>query len=194
MTLRLVEGPSGEPVTLAEAKTHLIIPATDTQHDAWINARLPAIRRQAEAATRRAYLPQRWRLSLDEFPVGDGCIELMPAPVRGVAAVEYVDTAGATVALVENTDYQVDLESEPARVRPAYGVCWPTPRCDTANAVQVTFIAGYDDANGVPPTSKAWILDRLATAFAFREQVTEDGKKLPPPDYEALDPDRVVLL
>lgn len=194
MSLRLIEGPDAEPVTLTDARAHLLLAAEDTQHDAWITARLPSIRRQAEAATRRAFMLQRWRLSLDAFPGGEGAILLMPSPVRAVVAVEYVDSAGDTVALDEDIDYQVDLHGEPARVLPAYGRCWPIPRCDTVNAVQVTFTAGFDDAAAVPSGVKFWILERLATTFAFREQVTVEGKALPPPDFEALDPDRVVTL
>lgn len=194
MSLRLIQEPEAEPVTLADARAHLLLAVEDTQHDTWIAARLPSIRRQAEAATRRAFMLQRWRLSLDAFPPGEGAILLMPSPVRTVVAVEYVDTAGMTIALEEGVDYQVDLHGEPARVLPAYGRCWPVTRCDTVNAVQVTFTAGFDDAVAVPAGVKFWILERLATTFAFREQVTAEGKALPPPDFEALDPDRVVTL
>lgn len=194
MALRLITPPDEEPVGLTDARRHLQLADEDTAHDAWISARLPSIRRQAEAATRRAFLTQTWRKSLDAFPAGDGAIELLPAPVAEVTSVSYVNSAGTTTPLVEGTDYQVDLESEPARVLPAYGTCWPMTRCDTVNAVQIEFTAGVDDADNVPAGVKFWILERLATTFAFREQVTEDGKGLPPPDFEALDPDRVVTL
>jgi uncharacterized phiE125 gp8 family phage protein len=194
MALRLITPPDGEPVTLADARRHLQLADADTEHDAWITARIPSIRRQAEAATRRAFMTQTWRKSLDAFPECEGAIELLPAPVSAVTSVTYVDTAGATITMVEDTDYQVDLESEPARVLPAYGKYWPTARWDTANAVQVTFTAGVADAADVSSVVKFWILERLATTFAFREQTTEDGKALPPPDFEVLDPDRVVTL
>lgn len=194
MALRLITPPEEEPVSLTDARRHMNIADDDTAHNAWISARIPSIRRQAEAATRRAFMAQTWRKSLDAFPECEGAIELLPVPVSAVTSITYVDTAGATITLVQGTDYQVDLESEPARVLPAYGKYWPTPRWDTANAVQVTFTAGVADAESVPAGVKTWILERLATMFAFREQVTEDGKALPPPDFEALDPDRVVTL
>jgi uncharacterized phiE125 gp8 family phage protein len=190
VTLRMIEGPTTEPVSLTEARAHLLLGA-DTSHDAWIAARLPHIRAVAEAATRRVFGEQKWRVSMDSFPRE---IMLGPTPVRSVLAVEYVNTAGTTVALVEGTDYQVDTESAPARVCPFYGTCWPSSRCDTFNAVQVTYLCGHEATDAETVGVKTWILERLATMFAFREQVTEDGKALPPPDYEALDPYRVVYL
>lgn len=193
MAIRLVTPPASEPVTVEDAHAHLQIPDADTQHDAWLEARIPGIRIQAEAATRRGFIEQGWRKTLDSFP--RGAIELLPCRVSAVTAVEYTDGAGDTVALVEDTDYQVDLESEPARVLPVTGGSWPIAGNGYANAVVVDFTVGYGDAAAdVPEGIKTWILERLATLFAFREQVTEDGKAVPPPDYEALDPYRVVAL
>jgi uncharacterized phiE125 gp8 family phage protein len=176
---------------LAEAKRHLQLADLDTAHDDWIEAVLPAIRREAEARTMRALLPQKWRLSMDSFPVR---FDLMPAPVTAVLAVEYVDSTGTTIALTEGTDYQVDLESQIARVLPFYGMCWPVPRCETANAVQVTFAAGYADAAAVPAGIKHWILVRLADMFAHRGEESQ-GQTFQAPAYtdSLLDPYRVIV-
>ena len=193
MALRLVTPPASEPVSVADAHAHLQIPDADTQHDAWLEGRIPGIRIQAEAATRRGFIEQDWRKTLDRFPCG--AIELLPCRVLAVTAIEYTNSVGATVALVEDADYQVDLESEPARVMPVAGSSWPVAGAGYANAVTIDFTVGYGDAaEDVPEGIKTWILERLATLFAFREQVTEDGKAVPPPDYEALDPYRVVTL
>jgi len=54
----------------------------------------------------------------------------------------------------------------PARVRRAYGACWPTPLCADPS-VRVDYVAGYGDAaDDVPPALRraitigaAWLWD-----------------------------------
>jgi hypothetical protein len=58
--------------------------------------------------------------------------------------VKYYDTDGVQ-QLLSASSYQLDKESEPGWLVPAYGYTWPTTRC-MANAVEVIYVAGYADA------------------------------------------------
>ena len=74
-----------------------------------------------------------------------------------MTTLKYVDTSGTLQTLVQDTDYQVDADSEPGRLLPFPGKYWPPTRRQ-ANAVQVTFVAGYGLAAAVPDTIVCAIL------------------------------------
>ncbi len=183
MALRLIAPPAAEPIGLADARAHLNLLASDTSHDSWITARIPGIRGAAEAQTRRGLITQRWRMTLDAFPGCEGIIEVPLPPLQRVNAVEYTDAAGVAQALVEGVDYQVDADSEPARVYPAVGRVWPITQCDTLGAVQITFTCGYGDAAAdVPAGVKSWMLCQLTEMFEHRGDAFE-GRPLTLPSY-----------
>jgi len=66
MSLTIVTPPAEEPVTLTEAKNHLRVDLSDD--DSLISALIVAAREHAEAITRRAFITQTLKLSLDAFP------------------------------------------------------------------------------------------------------------------------------
>ena len=157
--------PTVEPVTLAEAKTHLRITSTDD--DTWITAAITAAREDAEAMTRRALITQTWALALDEFP---DAIQLSPARVLGISSVTYYDEDGVQQTLA-GTSYDLDNYSEPAWLVPAAGYSWPST-LEKVNCVIVTYTCGYGaSAASVPEPYKMWIKMRVAAMNENREQL-----------------------
>jgi hypothetical protein len=69
MALKLNTAPTGEPVTLAEAKAHLREDLVDVANDALITNLIVAARMHAENVCRRAFITQKWDLYLDAFPL-----------------------------------------------------------------------------------------------------------------------------
>ncbi len=149
--IRTVE-PVLEPIERDVAKLHLRLD-TDEQ-DALVDALIAAARSHAELYLGRALITQTWRLSLDTLPVVNPVrvareVIRLPYPrLQSVTSVTYVDDTGATQTM-DPADYQVDADSEPARLRPAYGLTWPSVRGTTLGAVRVTYVAGY----GTEPAS-----------------------------------------
>jgi len=164
MALKLITAPATEPITLDEAKAHLRVVGDD--EDALITALIAAARQGAEHITGRALMPQVWELVLDEF---ECTINLPKPPLVAVASVKYVDTNGVLQALDESA-YQVDADSVPARVMPAYGASWPSTRCQP-NAVRIQFQCGYADAAAVPQEIKTWMLLRISALYENRDAV-----------------------
>lgn len=164
MPLKLIMPPSAEPVTLEEAKAHLIV--EDSDDDAMIKSQIIAARRHAEHITGRALMPQVWELGLDGF---GGEISLQKAPLLAIQSVQYVDASGAFQTLAD-ADYQLDDFQEPGRLVPAYGMCWPSTRRQP-NAVRIRFRCGYANAAAVPEEVKSWILLRVGMLYENRESV-----------------------
>jgi uncharacterized phiE125 gp8 family phage protein len=182
MSLQLVTPAAVEPITLAEAKTHLRVDFADD--DALITTLIAAARQQAEAITKRQICTATWKLALDAFPgpsligvpAGDpftlpGHAILVPkAPVASIASIQYLDMA-STLQTMSSTLYTTDLACEPARITPVFGQIWPIA-LPQIGAVTVTFVAGYGPATAVPEGLKAWIKIRIGSMYANREEVT----------------------
>lgn len=150
----LVSSPGSEPVSLAEAKSHL-----DQDHaadDVLITDLIEAARRYAEKRTWRAFVTQTWDFFWDRFPVGNGCIELPLPPLQTVTHVKYRDPDGVLQTL-DASNYNVLAAEEPGLVEPAYNTTWPTTR-DQKHAVTVRAVVGYGDATDVPTNYRQGML------------------------------------
>jgi uncharacterized phiE125 gp8 family phage protein len=169
MALNRITAPTTEPVSLAEAKLHLRV--DDSTDDALIGVLIQAAREAAENHLGRSLMPQVWELTRDAFPADDGELRLRMGPVTGIVSVTYTDTASATQTL-DAAKYSLDAKSLVAWLLPAYGESWPDT-LRTANAVTVTYAAGYADAATVPASVKAWMLVQIGHWYANREATTE---------------------
>jgi hypothetical protein len=89
-------------------------------------------------------------------------------------------------------DYWVDAVSEPGRVLPAYGCSWPSTY-SMPNAVRISYTCGWASADAVPAPIRSWVLARIATFSAWREQAAERPVVALPHDFVdgLLDPYRV---
>lgn len=130
-----------EPITLAEAKKYLNLPArspTDTEEDSLIEGFIASAREQAEIEQGRDLVEKQYDLSLDSFPSE---IELRPHLVS-VDLVQYTDSNGTVTALVADTDYIADTAKQPGVLMPAYGKMFPWFTAHPSSAVLVRFTAG----------------------------------------------------
>lgn len=150
--LKLVTGPTIEPITLAEAKAQCRIEAAMTDEDALITGYIAAARRWCEKIDRRAYLTQTWQLWLDAWPTGNA-IQLRLPPLQSVSSIVHYDDADAATTFAAS-NYYVDTVSEPGRVVLRSAASWPSATLREANGVCVTFVAGWASAASVPAPLK----------------------------------------
>lgn len=170
MSVRVVTPPTIEPVTVADAVAHCRIDHSDD--NALLARLIAAARTRVERSLQRSLLPQTLRLSLYSFPAHNRPIQLPRPPVTSVDSVTYIDFAGDNLTLLS---YQSDLDSEPARLSPAFEQCWPCSRWQP-NGVVVTYQAGYATPAAVPPTIKLAILMLAAHWYEHRESASDEGK------------------
>lgn len=166
MALKRVSGPALEPLTLAEVKAHLNV--DHNAQDGLIESiYMRGAREHAEGYLKRALITQIWQWKRDGF--GAHVLELPLSPVQTVDSIAYVDSAGVTQTWGA-ANYQVDVDSEPGRVSPAFGYQWPLPDY-RLNAVSITFTAGYGDAAAVPAAVKSAMLLHIGRMNEYREEV-----------------------
>ena len=166
MTVVLTTAPAVEPISLAEAKAHLKIDASD--EDALLTALITAARMFVERTLGVALITQSWSYFLDFWPSA-GCITLPILPVQAVSAVKVHDGAGGSVTL-DAAGYAVDALSEPARLVLKGAV--PSTEARELNAFEVAFTAGYgDEADTVPGPIRHALKLLVAHWFERREPV-----------------------
>ncbi len=180
----LSAGPTVEPLTAAEAKSHLRV--DDATDDTLIGDYIEAARQFVEAFTRRQLITATWYCYLDEFP-GEDYIQLAYPPLQSVVAsgFKYYNTDGVLTTWAA-TNFSVDTAAIPGRIILAYGISWPSTR-DIHNAIQITFKAGYGDAaTAVPEALRLAMRQLISHWYENREAVSADRQMTIPLGVERL--------
>lgn len=166
--LKLTTGPAAEPVSTAEAKTHLRVDHTD--EDTYIGTLIVAARQWVEHFTRRALISQTWEMAWDACPPRVFALPL--PPLVSVTHIKFYDAANAATT-VTSTEYQVDTSREPGRVLLHDTADWPSTILRPAAGVVVTYVAGWASAAAVPQAIKQATLLMIGHFYENREEVTQ---------------------
>jgi len=177
--------PASEPITTAEAKTHMRI--TSSADDTYIATLITAARQWCEWYQGRSYIEQIITMYQDTFT---SVIYLPQPPAISVTSLKYYDTAGTQTTLTATTHYVSDVISQPGRIYEAYDYSWPATR-DMRKAVEVVYKAGYGSAgSNVPAPMKHAIKIMVSNWYENRDPVTDLKFMRVPFSVEALlDPD-----
>ena len=119
MTLVLETDSAIEPVAVEDLRDYLHI--AHAVEDGRLEKCIKGARLWCEDVTGRQFITASWKLLLDSFPSE---IELHKVPVNDVTHVKYYNLSDVQTTLVEGTDYEVDEDSEPGRIRPLATASW----------------------------------------------------------------------
>lgn len=156
MLKAILTEPTAEPLTLSEAKTHLVV--EHSVHDAMITQIITAARQHIERRCGRVIVRQKWRLYFD---YGMAAFDLAPPTVQEVEQIQYVDTDGATQTLSSSV-YTVDIPRQ--QVYLAYNQSW-LPTRTIKNAVWADVWSGYYKTTASPIDQLADIPDDIKQAM-----------------------------
>lgn len=171
--LTLITAPAAEPVTLTEAKLHARI--EHSADDTLVTALIAAAREQVEHETGRRLINQTWEQVLPAFA---DSMDLDTGPVSSITSVKYLDSDGAEQTLA-STVYSLISESLPPRLVLNSGQSWPATYTSD-NAVRIRFVAGYGaDSTAVPQAIRAWMMVRIASLYAQREEHASGLTEMP---------------
>ena len=170
---KITTAPTAEPITLVESKAQCLVESAYTADDVFITSAIIAAREYFEKVTGRLLMPQTVKLAMSNFSANRK-ISLGISPVASITSITYQDSdnVGATLssALYTFNDYIT-----PPIIELNYGESWPTTY-DRSDAVVIEMVAGYASAALVPQSSKNTLLMLVASLYANRETVTENGK------------------
>jgi uncharacterized phiE125 gp8 family phage protein len=183
LSLKRITEPDSTPVCLSEVKSWLRIDSGFSDDDGLVTGLIYACTDRAEDYLGRSLVSQQWRFNLDFFPsygfhktapannggyssfgswwTDSQAIYLPRCPLISVDAITYTAVDGTTQTLDPNA-YQVDGDSEPARILPAYNAYWPVALM-VPNAISISFTAGYEDR--IPEVLKVAIKLMITALF-----------------------------
>lgn len=155
-------GETGDPViALTYAKTHLRV--THNAEDTLISRLVQAATEHAEVFQLRTLLERSWRLTLPRFPQGSPVIRLPRPPVQSITSIVYTDPDGNEQTM-PGSQYRL---LDDGRIYLAVDA-WPST-ASVADAVQITYVAGYDDEGDLPAATCAAILLLVGNLYENRE-------------------------
>lgn len=170
MALLRLEAPAVQLVEMEDLKLRLKI--DDDADDTGLAMLLSAATRRAEQKTQRAFLTQKWRLTLDGFPAKKcGEILLPLPPLQSVDQIVYVDSQGVE-QVMDPQDYQVVPGDVLGAVYPAVGLAWPATDSGK-QSVKIDFTCGYGDPSEVEPDIVLAVLFLVGHYEQNREAVTD---------------------
>jgi uncharacterized phiE125 gp8 family phage protein len=153
-------------LSLSTAKAHLRV--TDTADDTLIGSLIDSAADLAEHLTGRTLIERERTHRVAAF--GDR-IALPGAPVSAVTSVQYLSAAGVLTTLAAD-QYALESGDDWPALVPALGVAWPEVQPGRADAVRITYTAGYGAADtDVPVGIQQWLLLCLGTWYNQRESV-----------------------
>jgi hypothetical protein len=187
MALKLITGPSTEPITLTEAKLHIKQDCADD--DTLIMSLIVSARQMCESRTHRRFITQTWEKYADDWPqirspylpgAFDYSLDsLLLYPVSfnnpfelrmrrkpyiellpGVQAVSSFTytTVDGSINTLDPAIYEVDNIGTIGRVVLAPNQTWPNARLRSANGICIRFTCGYGAAADVPQAIKQAML------------------------------------
>lgn len=177
MNLILLSGPVVEPVSLEETKAWLRLDTSE--EDQLLSALIVSARLTLEAFTRRFFVTQSWRMTLDAWPTATlrrKSIVLPLAPMRSIAAIRIYDASDVAETLDAGA-YRAPAASERGRIvfrEP------PEQPGRAADGVEIDIVAGYGDApSDTPEPLRRAILALVAHWHENRGDEAEAAASLP---------------
>lgn len=169
-TIRLIESPVVEPVSLSEVKEQISLSADVTDFDRMLLGAIATARRLIERRLGLSLVATRYRA---KYPAGVVVLELPNPPVL-IDQDHPIEITVDGQALGTN-DYEVEEDASEVELdSPASG------------DVVCTYWAGVAPGGKIPPQLRSAILLYVAHAFKHREAASEDGVVEVPMAFETL--------
>jgi uncharacterized phiE125 gp8 family phage protein len=157
---------SAPPITADEVGDFLRLDDFDAQSDL-LDSLIAAAVEYFANETRQQLTQATLRMTSDAFPCCN-TIRLPRGPLQSVTSIKYLDREGAQQTLAAGT-YTVDADARPGRIVLNDGESWPDT-LDQANAVEVTYVAGYATTN-LPTALRIGIMLLVGHWYVNREAV-----------------------
>lgn len=173
----VVVAPAVEPVSITEARSHVELAASDSNHDTELARAIEDARQQWERDTSEYFITRTMRLTLDSLDE----IQFPHRPVTAIASVKYYDSTN-TQQTLSTSVYQLDTANN--RLRLAYDQSWPT-YLDRWDSIEINYTLGsHSDETTVPAVAKRAML--LLVGYYFRANKGDDDRAYDLQAYERL--------
>lgn len=149
---RRTVAPVDLPVSVSYIRDQVLRVTNDDAEDEFIERQIRTAVETYEHESQRALMLQTWQMILSGFP-SSGRVELVRPPLASIASVSYLDGSGDAQSLDSSPADYVHVTSgpyAPAEIRKPVNGTFPTAIAGRADAVTITFTAGYALEGDVP--------------------------------------------
>lgn len=171
-TLKIIERPTEEPVTLSEAKLQVGLLDEQDEFDTFLEHQISAGRRVIEQRLGLTMLPTSYRA---KWPKGSKVLYLPAPPLLEGSA--YPLTVTVDDVELDEADYEVEADAMPAEI---------TLANTAAGQVVVEYWAGHEEATDIEPQLRSALLMFVDHMFENRGIVAEGGAVELPAGFEML--------
>ena len=173
----VVTPPVTEPLTIHEAKRHVELAASNTDHDSLLLQYITAAREQFERDTTQCFVARE--LQLKTANVRDG-MRLPDRPVTAITSIRFYPST--TIETLSTDIYELDASTSTVRLK--YNQVWPS-WSERWDAWEINYTAGeHTDSTTVPAIAKQAML--LYVGYLFRGNRGDDDRVNDLRAYEAL--------
>lgn len=171
----LTSAPAVDPLTPAEAKTHLNL--TGSSQDTYVGTLIKTATRAAEKYLNRVLITQSWKVYYDHWHFE----MLIPfGKLQSVATVKYYNDAGNLAPLTESDFYWVVTTDEPGRIIRKYDAVFPVLQTGRPDAIEIAFTAGYGaSAAAIPEDIRHGIKLLITDYYEHRGSVVLSSRERP---------------
>lgn len=180
---KVITSPVVEPVLRADIKNKIKFDLTT--NDDMIDALITSARLMLERECNSSFITQTVEMALTDFPE---FVYLEMSPVQSITSVTYLNSAGTSATLTENTDFVLDTHSFPHRLVLKNAKTWPST-CGQLNNIKIRYVAGYGDAPGEVPAPIRTAIEILVSDMhenptdAVRERNTISSRLVMPYNF-----------
>ena len=165
--LILGTAPTSEPVTTAEAKSHLRVDVSDD--DTLIDTYVAAARQALEEINGRSLFTTTWKMIVDGWPSAPYFVLPRP-PLASVTTIDYIDSDNVSTTW-SSANYIVETLRTPGRVHLAEDAIWPSASLREASPITISYVAGWSAVADIPQRYKQAILLLVGHYYENRENV-----------------------
>ena len=165
-----------------EFSADIITKTGETAEDDDLNSWITEAREFCEGFLGRALATQTIEAYLDAFP-GESYIEIPYPPLQSVTSMKYTDCHGTQYTMVENTQYEVDLDSTVGRIILPFMKIWPMAIMSIRNPIVIRYVAGYSASNLIPSAIKKSMLTLIGFWHENRGSVDSNDLRIAVENY-----------
>lgn len=173
-------------VNLNDVKSFLRIDEVSSEEDALLLSLIKVAQTLIEQHTNLILASQTFKLYLPEFPVYP--LKFPVSKVSSISSITYYDENNALQTL-SSSIYELDNKRKINTLVLVNGESWP----DTykrANAITITYVAGYTSATVIPDTLKHAV--KVIVGNLYEKRVTTNGQVFNPIIKALLEPYRTL--
>lgn len=182
--------PAIEPVTVAEQKVFMRLPADNAADDTLVTLLIAAAREYVEKETHLALITQTWKYTLDRIPLAgseepwwDGVREMaigelyvaatsIELPTYPLIAITSFNTYNSADTATLFTGFYTDTARKPGRISLRTGAIWPVSTRGV-NGVEIIYTAGFGAAAAnVPADLRIAVMQIASHWYENRELMT----------------------